>query len=67
MKLTIKEVLEKGIAAHREGKLVDADRYYTAILKVQPKNPDANHNIGILAVGIGKTTESIPFFQNCSI
>ena len=38
-----------------------ADRYYTAILKVQPKHPDANHNMGALAVGVGKLQQALPF------
>jgi len=27
----------------------EADRLYTAILQAQPKHPDANHNMGVLA------------------
>ena len=49
MKLTIDEALRQGIAAHKEGKTQEADRLYTAILGVQPKHPDANHNLGALA------------------
>ena len=41
----------------------EADRYYTAILKAQPKHPDANHNMGVLAVGVGKVEEALPFFK----
>jgi tetratricopeptide (TPR) repeat protein len=41
----------------------EADRYYTAILKANPKHPDANHNMGVLAVGLGKVTEALPFFK----
>jgi tetratricopeptide (TPR) repeat protein len=43
--------------------LQEADRLYTAILKVQPKHPDANHNMGILAVGVGKVQEALSFFK----
>ena len=41
----------------------EANRYYTTILKVQPKHPDANHNMGILAVSVGKIQEALPFFK----
>ena len=41
----------------------EADRLYTAILKAQPKHPDANHNIAVLAVGVGKVQEALPFFK----
>ena len=63
MELTLEQALKKGIEAHRTGKAEQADRYYTAILKTQPNHPDANHNMGVLAVGIGKTEAALPFFK----
>ena len=63
MELTLDQALQKGIEAHKQGKVQEADGYYTAILKVQPNHPDANHNMGVLAVGIGKVQESLPFFK----
>ena len=64
MKLTVDQALKKGIAAHKCGRAQEADRIYTAILNAQPKHPDANHNMGVLAVGLGKAQESLPFFKN---
>ena len=63
MELTLNQALKKGIEAHKAGKLQEADRYYTAILKANPKHPDANHNMGVLAVGIGKIEQALPFFK----
>ena len=63
MELTIDQALIKGVEAHKTGKLEEADRYYTAILKAQPKHPDANHNMGVLAVGLGKVQEALSFFK----
>jgi tetratricopeptide (TPR) repeat protein len=63
MELTLSQAIKKGIEAQRAGKVQEADRYYTAILKVQPKHPEANHNLGVLALEIGKTTDSLSFFQ----
>ena len=63
MNLTIAEALQQGIAAHKEGKLEEADRFYTAILKKHPMHADANHNMGILAVGVGKVEQSLSFFR----
>ena len=59
--LSIVDALKLGIEAHKAGKAQEADRYYTAILKVQPKHADANHNMGVLAVGIGKVEMALPF------
>ena len=63
MELTLDQALQKGIEAHKAGKVQEADRYYTAILKANPKHPDANHNMGVLAVGVGKVLEALPFFK----
>ena len=63
MELTLEQALQKGIEAHKAGQVEEADRYYTAILKTNPKHPDANHNMGVLAVGVGKVTEALPFFK----
>ena len=63
MELTLSEALQKGIEAHKAGKVQEADQYYTAILQAQPKHPDANHNMGVLAVGIGKVEQALPFFK----
>ena len=63
MELTLDQALQKGIEAHKAGQVQEADRYYTAILKANPKHPDANHNMGVLAVGVGKVQEALPFFK----
>ena len=61
--LTIDQALQQGVEAHKAGQVQEADRLYTAILKAQPKHPDANHNMGVLAVGVGKVQEALPFFK----
>ena len=65
MELTLDEAIKKGVEAHKAGiaQIQQADMLYTAILKVQPKHPDANHNLGVLAVNVGKVQEALPFFR----
>ena len=63
MELTIDQALQKGIEAHKAGKVQEADQYYTAILQAQPTHPDANHNMGVLAVSVGKADQALPFFK----
>ena len=63
MELTLDQALQKGVEAHKAGKAQEADQYYTAILKANPKHPDANHNMGVLAVGVGKVEAALPFFK----
>ena len=63
MELTIEQALQQGVAAHKEGKFEDAERLYRAILRAQPAHPDANHNLGVLAVSINKADTALPLFK----
>ena len=63
MELTIEQALQQGVAAHKEGKLQEAERLYRAILQSQPLHPDANHNLGVIAVSVNKPDVALPLFK----
>ena len=63
MELTVEQALQQGIAAHKDGKLEEAERLYRAILQSHPAHPDANHNLGVLAVSVNKAEEALPLFK----
>ena len=63
MELTIEQALQQGVAAHKEGKLEEAERLYQAILQSQPAHPDANHNLGVIAVFVNKVELALPLFK----
>lgn len=63
MELTIEQALQQGVAAHKEGKLQNAERLYRAILQSQPQHPDANHNLGLLALSVNKADAALPLFK----
>jgi len=63
MELTIEQALQQGVSAHKEGKLQEAERFYQAILQSQPAHPDANHNLGVLAVSVNKADSALPLFK----
>ena len=63
MELTIKQALQQAVEAHKAGKLQDAEALYRAILQAQPKHPDANHNLGVLAVTVSKPDAALPLFK----
>jgi predicted Zn-dependent protease len=63
MKTTIEQALQTAVEAHKAGKLQDAERLYRAILVTQPKHPDANHNLGVMAVSLNKTEAALPLFK----
>ena len=63
MELTIEQALKQGVAAHKDEKLKDAERLYRAILQSQPEHPDANHNLGVIAVSMNKVDAALPLFK----
>ena len=63
MKLTTEQAFQQGFAAHKRGKLQEAERLYRAILQTQPHHPDANHNLGILAASVNKAEAALTLFK----
>ena len=62
--LRIREILRRGADAKRAGKTQEAIRNYFAILRLDPENLEANHNLGLLHVNIGKPEQAVSFFKN---
>ena len=63
MELTIEQALQQGVAAHNAGNLKEAERAYQAILQSQPKHPDANHNLGLIAISVNQIEAALPLFK----
>ncbi|MBK7002199.1 MAG: tetratricopeptide repeat protein [Rhodoferax sp.] len=61
--LTIDQAIQLAVDHHRGGRLLAAESLYRGILEVQPKHPDANHNLGILAVRAGNFEAALQFFK----
>ena len=64
MNLTIDQALLEAVQAQQSGRLQDAERLYRAILERQPNHAEANHNLGVLAVGAGKPEQALPFLES---
>jgi protein O-GlcNAc transferase len=63
MEMTIEQALIRAVQAHKAGKLQEAEALYRAILQAQPKHSDANHNLGVIAVSLYKTSTALPLFK----
>ena len=61
--LTVDQALQRAIAHHQAGQFVDAERFYRAVLHAQPNHPDANHNLGVLAVQVKQPAAGLPHFK----
>tara|TARA_B110000285_G_C15097188_1_gene602765 strand:- start:113 stop:1861 length:1749 start_codon:yes stop_codon:yes gene_type:complete len=63
MDVTINQALEQAVTAHNSGNLQEAESGYQAILRIQPKHPDASHNLGLLAVSANQIEAALPLFE----
>ena len=63
MELTIEQAMQQGVTAHNAGNLQEAERIYQAILQSQPKHPDANHNLGLIAISVNQLEVALPLFK----
>ena len=64
MERSIDQALQRAVAAHKEGRLPEAEQLYFAILRAAPDHPDANHNLGLLFITRGNLQEAITRFRN---
>ena len=63
MDFTIEQFLQQGIAAHKAGNLQEAERAYREILQSRPQHPDANHNLGLIALSANQREEALRLFK----
>tara|TARA_B110000208_G_C11778762_1_gene433019 strand:- start:111 stop:2345 length:2235 start_codon:yes stop_codon:yes gene_type:complete len=63
MELTIEQAMHQGVTAHKSGNSQEAERIYHAILRSQPKHPDANHNLGLIAISVNQIGDALSFFK----
>ena len=63
MEAANQQILLRAIAHHQNGNFVEAEKLYRSILVDQPNHPDANHNLGVLAVSLNQTAVALPFLN----
>src|ERR1039457_4021496 len=62
--LSLDIALQQAVTHHQAGRLQEAERLYRAILQSHPHQPDANHNLGVLAGQVGQHAAGLPYLQN---
>ena len=60
---TVSQLLQQAIAAHNKKDFQGAEKLYRAVLRSHPKNPDANHNLGLLALAVNKPVLALPLLK----
>jgi len=62
-RLVVRDLIERGLAQHRAGRLDEAKTFYKQILKLEPRHPDALHLLGLIALQAGAAGEAIPLIE----
>lgn len=57
------QVLQQAISHHRAGQWTEAERLYRTVLQTSPQNPDANHNMGVLALQTQQHSTALPYLK----
>ena len=60
---SINSILEKAKEYHKYNWLEEAEKYYRAILVEIPDHPEANHNLGDIAMRVNKPEVALVFFE----
>ena len=63
MEIAIEQAIQRAVAAHERGDLNEAELLYRAVLRSQPKQPDANHNLGVIAVSLNQIEAAVVLFE----
>lgn len=57
------DLLQKGVLAHRAGKLGEAETLYRQVLDIQADHADANHLLGLIAHQVGRHGRAIQLIK----
>jgi len=61
--LSIEQALQQALARHQAGQLQEAGELYLVILQAHPNHPEANYNMGVLAVQMKQPAAGLPYFM----
>ncbi|MDD5587428.1 MAG: tetratricopeptide repeat protein, partial [Alphaproteobacteria bacterium] len=56
-------ILERAVAAHQNGLLIEAEKLYRAALTETPEHPDALALLGVVLDSQGRQAEALPLIE----
>ena len=59
----LQEALAKGVELHKAGQLGLAKELYASVIQLEPRHPDANHNIGVIEMDTGNISAAVPLLK----
>lgn len=59
----VQQAIQQAVTHHQAGRLQEAEQLYRSILAMQPRHPDANHNLGVLAIQMQQPAAGLSHFK----
>lgn len=56
-------LFQQAIREHKAGRLAQAETLYRKVLQHQPVHADASHNLGVIAISVGKPQDALPLLR----
>jgi protein O-GlcNAc transferase len=60
MEDVVQEALRKGVELHKAGQFDLAKELYASVIQLEPRHPDANHNISVIEMDTGNISAAVP-------
>ena len=67
MEIEIRKKLQQAVGEHQQGNILHAQELYQNILKIQPMDAVANHNLGLIVSSNDQLSKAIPLFKNATL
>ena len=67
IEIDLNAAFQSAIAHHQAGRLSQAETLYRMVLQVMPTHPDANHNLGVIAMQLGQLDQALPLLHTALV
>lgn len=57
------EMFKQAVTHHQAGRFAEAEELYRSVLQDEPTHPDANHNLGLMAMQSNQPEMGLPYLQ----
>ncbi|WP_333700720.1 tetratricopeptide repeat protein, partial [Rivihabitans pingtungensis] len=65
--IDLNAAFQSAIAHHQAGRLSQAEMLYRVVLQAMPNHPDANHNLGVIAMQLGQLDQALPLLHTALV
>lgn len=61
--ISIDRTVDEAFGLQQAGQLQEAERLYRSVLTIEPRHPEANHNLGVMLLGSNRIDDALPYLK----